>query len=175
MKDEKKQICARCGRLSAIDTTANGLAWLNFCDYCRQAGVFLTHNNLMLKITLSDSKSANWKPAGHHYRVTLSRASQYVIPSGTMAQLAGRKRMTFDFWDSVHNMGNNIKPSPYDILACVSSDVACSDTFEDFCSDFGYDTDSLKALQTYRKLDRFAKRLREFLTVEEIEQLQEIS
>jgi hypothetical protein len=39
------------------------------------------------------------------------------------------------------------KPSLYDVLTCVTkSDPG---TFEDFCSEYGYDTDSRKALEVY--------------------------
>lgn len=39
-------------------------------------------------------------------------------------------------------------PTPYDVLACLTkSDPG---TFKDFCADFGYNDDSIKALETYR-------------------------
>lgn len=43
-------------------------------------------------------------------------------------------------------------PTVTDVLACLTSDAGCVDgtLFEDFCSEFGYDTDSRKAEQTYR-------------------------
>jgi len=41
----------------------------------------------------------------------------------------------------------SIAPTAYDVLACVQKyDIG---TFSDFCSEFGYDTDSKKAEKTY--------------------------
>ena len=39
------------------------------------------------------------------------------------------------------------EPSMYDVLACITKYEP--GTFEDFCYDYGYDTDSRKAEKTY--------------------------
>lgn len=65
-------------------------------------------------------------------------------------------------------------PSAYDVLACISSDAYTPETFTDFCAEYGYEADSIKALQSYRRRDRFAKRLQAFFTADELEQLSEI-
>lgn len=65
-------------------------------------------------------------------------------------------------------------PSAYDVLACISSDAGCPDTFEDYCAEYGADSDSIRDLQTFRRCSRFAKRLREFFTETELEELSEI-
>jgi len=66
-------------------------------------------------------------------------------------------------------------PTAYDVLACISPD-ACFDheTFADFCDEFGYDSDSLTALQTFNRCKAFAKRLQAFFTPAELDQLAEI-
>lgn len=64
--------------------------------------------------------------------------------------------------------------SAYDVLACISSDVNCPDSFEDYCSEFGESVDSIRALQTFRRCSRFSSRLKQFFTDEEITALQEI-
>lgn len=66
-------------------------------------------------------------------------------------------------------------PSAYDILTCVNSDSSCPDTFADFCSEYGYDTDSIKAEQTFKRASGFAKRIRAFFTAAELESLSEIN
>jgi hypothetical protein len=43
-------------------------------------------------------------------------------------------------------------PTLYDILTCVQKSDPC--TFDDFCSDCGYDTDSIKAKATFEAVDR---------------------
>lgn len=84
-------------------------------------------------------------------------------------------RLTFDFWGSIADQRAGKKTvSAYDVLACISSDVYCPDTFKDFCGEYGYDTDSIEALQTFRRCSRFAKRLREFFTAAELEKLSQI-
>ena len=45
-----------------------------------------------------------------------------------------------------------VMPSAASVLYCLMSDAnLATDTFEDFCSDLGYDTDSRKALDCYLK------------------------
>lgn len=60
-----------------------------------------------------------------------------------------------------------IPPSAADVLASLCSDamsVACGQSFEEFCGEFGYDTDSRKAETTYRTCQETALRLRGFLS-----------
>lgn len=57
-------------------------------------------------------------------------------------------------------------PKAADVLDCLASDAAGFenvDGFEGWCGDYGYDTDSRRALRTYRVIERQARRLREFL------------
>lgn len=141
-------------------------------DYDIQAEKFLADNGLKLRITLSDSKEAPWEVAGHHYRVTLSRnAPQW---RGGPQDNFQPKRVVFDFWGSHRDMQTGEEPSAYDVLACIGSDIHTPETFEEFCADYGYESDSIKALQTFRRADRFAKRLRAFFTDSEVKQLSEI-
>jgi hypothetical protein len=65
------------------------------------------------------------------------------------------------------------QPTSYSILACLTkSDPG---TFKDFCSDLGYDTDNIKALDTYRKVQEEWEGVRGLFNSAELEQLQEIS
>lgn len=148
-------------------------------DYEKQAADFLEKFGIKFRATLSDSKPAMWEPAGHHYRVTLSKpdghASLYRGVKDGVPQKMRPGRLVFDFWGSKADMDNKrTELSAYDVLACISGDVHTPETFKEFCDEFGYDTDSIKAKQTFERANRFAKRLRDFFTQEEIEQLQEI-
>lgn len=62
----------------------------------------------------------------------------------------GRKSYKSEFWDSVANSNHidPVEPSNYDLLACLTK--YDPGTFEDFCVDFGYNTDSRKAEKTYK-------------------------
>lgn len=82
----------------------------------------------------------------------------------------GKAAMTTNFGQSIANEGK--KPSKYDILACLTKYDPGS--FEEFCSDFGYDSDSRKAYEVYEAV------CKEWEGVEKVfigilEQLQEIN
>ena len=65
------------------------------------------------------------------------------------------------------NVGNYtwaIVPKIKDILYALALDYSfAQDTFEDFCSNLGYDTDSRKALETYLKCQESGHKLRKIL------------
>lgn len=64
-------------------------------------------------------------------------------------------------------------PTPYSILACLQKyDVG---TFEQFCQEFGYDTDSRKAEQTYNAVQDEWRNVAMLYNDKELEMLQEIS
>ncbi len=62
------------------------------------------------------------------------------------------------------------KPSPivYSVLACIGSDYYCPDSHHDFCSEYGYDEDSIKALSLFTECQKLARSLRTVITAEEI-------
>lgn len=169
-------------------------------QYDQQAEKFLSDNVIKFRATLSDTKTAPGKAAGekcgHHYRVTLS---------GKIHNKSGRvpyslqmlpRRLTFDFWGGIADAEKMAEfkrttppamypagrpdlmpghPTAYDVLACISSDVNCPETFADFCSECGDSEDSIKAPQAFRRCSAFAKRLQAFFTTAELEQLSEIN
>ena len=88
-------------------------------------------------------------------------------------------------------VGDNVEVFPYfkgaglpqetslvDFIECTASDWSCandSETFEDFCDNFGYDSDSIKALKTFEQLkeqaDRFQKLVGGYKVAHKIAQL----
>lgn len=64
-------------------------------------------------------------------------------------------------------------PTAYDLLASITK--YDPDTFENFCSEFGYDTDSRKAEKTYFAVQEEWNKVRKFFTTEELEKLREIN
>lgn len=146
-------------------------------QYDQQAESFLTRNGIKFRAVLSDSKAAPWHKAGeksgHHYRVTLSKGKP-CTPDYT-GNVCSSYRLAFDFWGSIADAQAGIKTiSAYDVLACISGDVNCPDTFKDYCAELGSDEDSITALQQFRRCSAFAKRLKAFFTAAELEQLAEI-
>lgn len=63
-------------------------------------------------------------------------------------------------------------PTAYDVLACLQKYPV--GTFEDFCSEFGYDEDSRTAEKTYKAVLKEYNSLCTLFSDEELEQLQEI-
>jgi len=151
-------------------------------QYHKQADAFLEQFGINCRITLSDTKPAPWEreDAGqrHHYRVTLSKPrnadSLYRMPVKNIPQKMRPNRLVFDFWGSENDCAKGEHPHAYDVLSCISSDAYCPETFKDFCGDYGYDDDSITALQTFRRMDRFGKRLRQFFNATELTALSEI-
>lgn len=154
-------------------------------DYQKQAVDFLEKHGVKIRISLSDTKTAPWdkgehqgrREDRHHYRVTLSRQKrehEAYDPHKTIRPSLRLNRLTFDFWGSVNDFNEGREPTAYDVLACISGDANYPDKFEDFCSEMGMDTDSISALQTFRRCSSFAKRLRDFFSPEELEGLSEI-
>lgn len=65
------------------------------------------------------------------------------------------------------------KPSAHDVLACLTKyDVG---TFEDFCDDYGYNSDSRKHYKIYESVLEEFEKVSTIWTAEEIEMLQEIN
>lgn len=56
------------------------------------------------------------------------------------------------------------EPSAADVLYCLISDVGAGDyTFEQWCCEYGYDTDSRKAFATYEACRSMAPKLQKLL------------
>jgi hypothetical protein len=66
------------------------------------------------------------------------------------------------------------KPEAVDVLSCLANDAAGVENaggFEDWCAEYGYETDSRKAERIYKTCIHQSKRLRQFLGGEAYEQL----
>ncbi len=66
-------------------------------------------------------------------------------------------------------------PDELDVLHSLLLDASCSDqSFEDWCGEFGYDTDSRKAETTWKECRKIGDWLGQSLTSQQIEQLREL-
>jgi len=65
-----------------------------------------------------------------------------------------------------------VQPTAYDILACLTKHDP--GTFEEFCSEFGYDEDSRKAEKTYKAVKDEYMNVCSLFSDEELNELQEI-
>jgi hypothetical protein len=89
-----------------------------------------------------------WSRDASHWRVTLKR---------------GRKRMTTPYSMGSAHTG---EPKAADVLWCLVQDAHSYDnasSFEEWCGDYGYDTDSRKAERIYTAVKRSAAKVKQFL------------
>lgn len=106
-------------------------------DYQQQANDFATATGTKLKInrTTYGKHFADDKESRYIFNCTLSRNG---------------KKYTFNFGQSI--AAGNVEPTMYDILTCLTK--YNPETFEDFCSEYGYNTDSINAQKTYKAVKR---------------------
>ena len=65
-----------------------------------------------------------------------------------------------------------VAPTTADVLACLLSDASnASETFEEWCSNFGLSDDSMKAMETYRACQKTRSALQRFLGGELMDRL----
>jgi hypothetical protein len=130
----------------------------NNMNYTQQAVELAKKMNLKLYV-----EGVNY---GKHFPE--DKQDRYIF---TMKLQRGKKSYTFKYGQSIAAGGE--EPTMYDVLACFQKyDVG---SFEEFCSDFGYSTDSITAHKTYKAVCKEYAAIQRLFTVEELEQLQEIS
>jgi len=87
-----------------------------------------------------------WARSARHYRVTLRR---------------GRRQFTTFFSQGSAHLSD---PTAGDVLGCLLSDASgAEDSFEDWCAEFDYSTDSIRARSTYAVIRQQTRRLKQFL------------
>jgi hypothetical protein len=130
-------------------------------EYDIQADKFLTDSGINLTIKPGPFKSPIWaeigEDHGNHYVVRMDRAGNHPI--------------SFSFWGSIADKRAGEHPTAYDVLACISHDTYCPDTFDEFCAEYGYNKESRKARATWKHCVAFSQRLQAFFTHEEVEHL----
>ena len=77
-----------------------------------------------------------------------------------------------NFSNNIDKIHYPVPPSPYDILACLEK--YDYNSFEDFCSELGYDTDSRSAERIYNECKEQYLQLCSLYNEEEMEMLREI-
>jgi len=81
------------------------------------------------------------------------------------------------FTQLIHSSNNYEAPTAYDVLACIQKNHP--GTFEEFCSDYGYNSRPLaeypEVLQTYRAVLKEWNGVSRFFTESEIQLIAEVS
>ncbi len=102
-----------------------------------------------------------WKnPCDHRHGI------RYLV---TLTSTRG-DRLTFPYWDSMHNQATGAKPTVYDVLACVSSNANMPTDPDEVVEDLG----PMKPSQAIA-VAKQVKKLRAFFTRAELERLSEVS
>lgn len=153
-------------------------------EYDEQAKKFLeeTGTTFKAKFIKNDLYFPDDKEPRDIYRIMLiCRGKKYSFRFGQSLQNSGKnKKVESDGKDfsgkpqRVYDVENKNfeEPTPYCVLASLTkSDPS---TFEDFCGDFGYDSDSRKAEKIYGNVVKEWVKVSELWTEEEINKLQEI-
>ena len=125
-------------------------------NYQQQANEFATATGTKLKINRSEygKHFANDKEGRYIFNCTLTRNG---------------KRFTFNFGQSI--AAGNTPPTMYDVLTCLTKNNP--ETFEYFCGEYGYNTDSINAQKTYKAVKREFNGVNRLFN-DVLEQLQEI-
>jgi hypothetical protein len=87
----------------------------------------------------------------------------------------GNKMFSLRFGQSLKESdgsGSN-PPTAYDVIAGITKYPV--GTFEDFCADFGYNTDSISALKIYKLVLKEWDKVSSFFTEQELDEMQEIN
>lgn len=79
---------------------------------------------------------------------------------------------TFEYFTGI---GHREAPKFTGVLHSLVLDASAADeNFNDWCANFGYDNDSIKALNTYQECLAVAEKLSQCFTREELEQIREL-
>ena len=90
-------------------------------------------------------KSEDWQDTAFAWRIWINDQNFFYFTGGGLVEKNGKPK----------------KPSLDDVLYCLVNDaLACEMSFEYWCSELGYETDSRKALQTYLDCQDIGHKLR---------------
>lgn len=172
-------------------------------DYLKQANDFLeaTNTEMAVSFLMNDFYFAGDKEPRDIYQVTIKRGgrkisfrfgqslaeSEFYYTMGKQKRPIGRDKLEWNksqlltfirmdnrssFVEKLDTIHRPEPPTAYDVLACLTK--YDPGTFEDFCSDFGYDTDSRTAKKTYKAVKKEWANVQTIWDDSEIEQLAEI-
>lgn len=109
-------------------------------------------------------RDKNWKC--DEWRVSFDRSRAIPIRESYFTGLGHRV-----------TMGSGVKviePTAASVLYSLTMDDPDGESFEDWANNFGYDSDSIKALETYKSCVRIGEELRRFFTDEQLNNIREL-
>jgi hypothetical protein len=167
-------------------------------DYQKQANDFLTKCNVKMDVVFvkhdkyfpEDKEKRDiyiitltkgGRKESFEFGASLNKSGKYIILDRIKAHKLGSNKVQ-EKKDAL-NKGVNYRnvipnkdfsgPTAYDLLTCLTKyEVG---TFDDFCANFGYDTDSRKAEKTYKAVCEEYKKVCCIFSDDELTELQEIN
>lgn len=143
-----------------MDTINNLLKDLN---YKAELQGFDTSNAANWKVTINGKTFKYFEGIGNFIE---QKYYNKLIAQEVIKVLSGEKKdwLASDYYKGVYKTDRIKKnkltpPKIQDVMYCLVSDYFCAvdaNSFEDFCANFGYDVDSIKALKTYKALQKNA-------------------
>lgn len=129
--------------------------------------VTLKRGGRKYSFVFGNSLNNSGKYIGHKH-MCLNKFGKYLFTDEEIKRIPSFERRTLE----IRLNPKFEEPTAYSILACLQKyDVG---TFENFCGEFGYDTDSKKVEKTYSAVVEEFKNVCALFTDAEIEELQEI-
>lgn len=123
-------------------------------------------------------KENNIAYAGRYVGETV-RDNNWQCDAWRVSFAAGKSRFDTDYYTGLGHRKKGFKTSDKPVTPCAADvlhnlilDSSALDTsFDYWCSDYGYDTDSISAFNTYQTCCKIAKELRQVFTHTQIETL----
>jgi len=131
-------------------------------EYIKQANDFLDKWSLTLSIKYDGKRK--------HFPHDKEERDCYTF---TLTHTVRNRKYSSNFGQSLDGTKKREKPSNYDILTCLTK--YDPGTHEDFCSDYGYDTDSIKGLKTYHAVMEEWQGVKKVIPNEAMEEFQNIA
>ena len=128
--------------------------------------------SLPVKITyVCETQKDGWKCDQWHVEVSWLKQSGNGFYSTDYFTGLGLRRKAKQSWTK----DSPVKPTISDVLYSLFMDASAADyNFNDWCSEYGYSDDSLKALNTYKQCLEIATNLRKAFDAETRKQIQSV-
>lgn len=122
-----------------------------------------TFKNFEVKASYKGNKKAEWGDNFNNHMVKVTN-------------LETKQSITFEFWASISNPELSTEYDVLNAFHCFVSDaIAGQETFENFCSEFGYDADSRQAEKIHRKCKKQFSKLEKIYDGDIYDLLNELS
>ena len=140
--------------------------------YEKQGTDFLKSTGTELKATFlkNDYHFVDDKDKRDIYKITLKRGDrEYKFNFGQSLNNSNKFKINYGKLGKTKIL---VKPTTYDILSCLQTDDLVD--FKDFCDNFGYSDDSIKAEKIYRAVLNEYENLKMLYSDEELLKISEI-